>query len=420
MPSIREPGAAAQFLSRAASLSFLLLAAALPWSIAPMSIAVGICGALTLAVWWRPGGPRWVRTPIDLPALGWVAALGIATVAGQDPSGSAGRISKALLLALVPLAAFHARDPKLARRATAVLLVSAAVATIYALTRFAAEGGIFPARVRGAAGHALTYGGQAMLLATLATAMLFRSRDRRWMIASAALLTLVAPALLGSFTRSAWVGTLVAVGVILTLTRARLVAALAGIVMIVILVLPSGYRDRAMSAFDPGSPWNVERLRIWTAGWRMFQDHPVTGVGLQDLHPLIERYYPPGVEVSHGHLHSIYVQVAATMGIVGLAAFAWLVVGLFRAAGRGLKADLHGVRGADPRAGPGGGVPAPDPFGLALRLAAVSALAGFLVAGLFEWNFGDEELLDFLFTLVGMAFAASGWSRMWPAEPPSS
>ena len=36
-------------IERAAALSFLFLVAALPWSIAPMSIGVVVCGALTLA-----------------------------------------------------------------------------------------------------------------------------------------------------------------------------------------------------------------------------------------------------------------------------------------------------------------------------------------------------------------------------------
>jgi hypothetical protein len=36
---------------------------------------------------------------------------------------------------------------------------------------------------------------------------------------------------------------------------------------------------------------------------------------------------------------------------------------------------------------------------------------GFLVAGLFEWNLGDEEVLHPLFALVGLAWAARSWSR---------
>ena len=149
-------------LERSAALSFLLLAAALPWSIAPMSIAVALCGALTLAAWWRPGGVRWVRTPVDPAALVWLAALVIAALAAEDRSGSVHRITKGFLLAIVPLAAYHGRDPKLARRAIAVLLVSAALATVFALVKFAMQGGAFPVRVRGAVGHPLTYGGQAM------------------------------------------------------------------------------------------------------------------------------------------------------------------------------------------------------------------------------------------------------------------
>ena len=400
-------------LERAAALSFLLLAAALPWSIAPMSIAVVLCGALTLAAWWRPGGARWLRTPVDFPALGWLAALVVATVASQDPSGSAGRITKGLLLAVVPVAAYHGRDPKVARRAVAVLIASAAIAAIYALTKFVAQGGAFPVRVRGAVGHPLTYGGQAMLLATLAAALALRARDLRWRIAAIALLTLLGPALLGSYTRSAWIGTCVALGVLLAFTRARLLAALAALIVVLLLVLPPGYRERALSAFDPQSRWNVERVQLWSAGLRIFQGHPITGVGLQDLHPWIERYHSPEPHEQHGHLHSIYVQIGATMGIVGLAAFAWLAFGLFRTAGHRLRGDLRASPGAGGAlvgtSGPGDS----DGVGIALRLAGVAALAGFLVAGLFEWNFGDEELLDLLFTLVGLAFAASGWARDW-------
>jgi hypothetical protein len=40
----------------------------------------------------------------------------------------------------------------------------------------------------------------------------------------------------------------------------------------------------------------------------------------------------------------------------------------------------------------------------------LAALLGFLVAGVFEWNFGDEELLYPLYTLVGLAWAAHGGS----------
>jgi O-antigen ligase len=105
-------------------------------------------------------------------------------------------------------------------------------------------------------------------------------------------------------------------------------------------------------------------------------------------------------------MHNVYLQVLVTMGVIGFAAFVYLVTALARTAARGLRKDAH--------AGDA------DPFGMALRIAAVAAITGFLVAGLFEWNFGDEELLDFLFTLIGLAWAASFWRGVRPAETRSS
>src|SRR5205085_7292681 len=155
------------------------------------------------------------------------------------------------------------------------------------------------------------------------------------------------------------------------------------------LILPASFRGRALSSLDPHDPTRLERTYMWRAGLRMFRDRPWTGVGLEDLKPVYERYKVPEAHEPAGHLHSVPVQIGATMGVVGLAAFLWLVIALFRtAAGR-----------MSPPRGLAAGV----------RAGATAALAGFLVAGLFEWNFGDEELLYLLYTLIGIAWAARSW-----------
>ncbi len=383
-------------LERAAAGAFLLLVAALPWSIAPMSVGIALCGALTLAVWWTPGGARRMRTPVDLPAAGWIAALALATITALDPAGSAPRITKGLLFALVPLAAYHAREERAARCAVAVLLVSALVATAFALVQFAAVGPAFPNRVRGAVGHPLTYGGQALLLGGVALALALRVRARGLRVAAIALLALLLPTLVGSFTRSAWIGFLLAAAIIVARTRARWLLALLAGVVVVAAALPGWYHERVLSIANPENEWNVERVHMWRAGARIFRDHPVTGIGLEDLHPIYDHYKDPGAKERVGHLHSVWVQVAATMGAVGLVALIGLFIGLARAAAAGLERGLRAP-------------PAGDGFGTALRLGAAAALAGFILAGFFEWNLGDEELVDLLCVLVGMAFAASRW-----------
>ena len=162
---------------------------------------------------------------------------------------------------------------------------------------------------------------------------------------------------------------------------------------------PGAWHARLHSIFDIHNPWNRERVIMWHAGFHMFHDHPWTGVGLQDLRPLYLRYRTAGSTEDVGHLHDVFVQIAATMGVIGLGAFVWLYASLIRAASVGL-AQARARSRAWRAEGLGAGV----------RLGVTAALAGFLVAGLFEWNFGDEELLYMLYTLVGIAWASRSWS----------
>jgi len=385
-------------LATASHYLFLGLMVALPWSIAPMSIAAVLCAAATLLVWALAGVPlgtppsteRWTRTPADLPALAWIAALVLASVFAVDPAASWPRVVKGLLLVLVPVAAYHARDEAFARRAVAILLASACAAALFALVKFGVQGPAFPNRVKGAVNHPLTYGGQALLFAALASAIAIRGRGL-WRVGALASLACLLPALAGTYTRSAWIGYVVALGVVIAFTRARWLAVLGAALVPLTFLLQGTYRARALSIFDPSSPWNRERLHMWEAGARMWRDHPWTGVGLQDLHALYDRYRSAAAMEPAGHLHSVYVHVAATMGVFGLAALAVLIAGLLTASWRGFRESR-------------------SDFGTALALGVLAGLIGFFVAGFFEWNLGDEELLDLLYTLVGIAFAARVWT----------
>ena len=378
---------------RLAALSFLLLVATLPWTIAAMSVALGLCGALTVWGWVRsrqlPPMPR----PLIGPALAWLAALVIAAWFAEDRGASLARLGKGLLPLGVMLAAWHARDPRLGRRALAVLLISATTVAVLGLALWVAHGAAFPERARGAVGHYMTFAGQLLLWLPLAVAITLEGRVRNWRIGSALAAGVGALALAATFTRSAWIGLFVALAVMIGLTRPRRLLALAAGTALLIAIAPAPYRARLASAFDPSHAANLERRHMWEAGVRMYLDHPLTGVGLQDLHPVYERYRSPEAREPAGHLHNVFIQIAATMGTFGLLAFLWLYATLFRISALGLRRRL--ARGG---------------IGPALQLGVTAALAGFLVAGAFEWNFGDEELLDLLYVLVGMAVAAAGWA----------
>jgi O-antigen ligase len=108
----------------------------------------------------------------------------------------------------------------------------------------------------------------------------------------------------------------------------------------------------------------------------MARDHLLTGVGPAQVKRVYPMYAAP--EVTHkqrGHLHNTPLQILVERGLVGFAAWLWLFAAFFAGAVRVSR------RVAD------------DPSAGALVSGAIAATAGFLVAGLFEHNFGDSEVL---------------------------
>lgn len=382
-------------LDRLATLAFYLFVAALPWSIAAISISAALWGACAVAASIARRRWRWLRSPVDLPALAWFAALVLASIFALHPATSFTRLGKGLMPVLVGLVAWQGTPRRRGMFALGLLLASAGIAAAVGLARWLIEGGSAFSRAAGPAGHYMTFGGQLLLWLSATAGIAFATRAARWRWAAIGVgLGVGLPALAATFTRSAWLGLVAALGLIAAFARPRALVLLAAALGLVVALAPAGFRARLWSAFDPHHPTNIERTYMWEAGARIFRDHPLTGVGLEDLHRVYDRYRSPRSQEPAGHLHSIYFQIAATMGITGLVAFALLFSGLLRSAFTGLR----GALGA-------------GSLGAGLRLGVGAGLIGFLVAGCFEWNFGDEELLYLLYTLVGLAWAARGWQE---------
>jgi putative inorganic carbon (HCO3(-)) transporter len=144
-------------------------------------------------------------------------------------------------------------------------------------------------------------------------------------------------------------------------------------------------RERAETIVDTADATTRERLAMADAGLRMLREHPVTGVGLGGVKRLYPVYAPPEAVRRHtSHLHNTPLQIAVERGLVGLALWLWIFVAFFVRAGRVLRR-----------------VPATGATDRALVIGALAAVTTFLVSGLFEYNFGDTEVL--LVTLAVMA-----------------
>ena len=397
--TVRRPAPASDPLARAAGWSFVLFAAVTPIAIAPMSVAGGLCAALTLAAWLaRPGPPR-VRTPLDLPAVVWLAAMGLSTLLALDRPASAASLGKGLIPFVAGLAAWHALERRRAAAAVIALLGAGSVASLIGWAGFMAAGGRYPARAIGLTGSWMTFGLQLLLLVSLACGIAITARHRPWRLGAAVAALAGMAGLASSFTRSAWLGFAAALAVMLGLRRPRSLLVLALVAAVAYWALPGDPGDRLRSAFDPAHGANRERMLMWDAGVRAFRDHPLTGVGLQNLTGLLESYRSPQAVEHPAHVHNSYLHVALGTGVVGLLAFLALCVALVVTCAAG---------GPDLRRGRG--------LGAGVRLGVTGGVAGFLLAALFDHAFGDEQLLFLLFTLAGVAYAARGWGDDLPGD----
>ena len=327
-------------------------------------------------------------TGLAKPLLAWAAASILATVFAADPLASAAKLKKLALFGMVfwPPAVINRRW-SIARLMMA-LLFGAGITSLYGCLTFVLQGGpALDVRIRGFHGFYLTNAG--MLLLCSFPALLFATQRRlpasHRLGAGIAAVSILAVLFFGRLP-AAWLGSVAGLGY-LALVRKRWVAAVAlSVGVIAVWVAPGSVHEAARLLVDPGSALNRERTRVWEHGIELLNQDRWTGWGLHDLREAYAAVMSPG-ELPQGHMQSVPVTVAASMGIPGLLALAWLVQALFAAL---LRARSRLARG----------------FERDVVEGAEAGLVAFLAAGLIDWNLGDSEILTLLMFLVGVAIAA--------------
>jgi O-antigen ligase len=169
-----------------------------------------------------------------------------------------------------------------------------------------------------------------------------------WMLGGVALVTMGA-ALVMTWSRGAWLGFAAAFVVVNVLRSKRAAVIFTGLAIGVVFVLllgsfqaiPPVVAERLtgvlpyLGVFDARTVEVtnenfavVERMAHWQAGWGMFSDYPLLGVGIGAYAAAYPRYALPRWPDPLGHAHNYYLNVAAETGLIGLAAYLvlWLAV----------------------------------------------------------------------------------------------
>jgi O-antigen ligase len=273
-------------------------------------------------------------------------------------------------------------------------------------------------RASGPLGHYMTFSG--VLLVAVPLLLSFRGGAAA---IGARVIALLAVGMIGlTLTRSAWIGCGVALLVyaatgLVRGSGARVapavpertrwaaygLALLIGVVVVTILLASladsDALYDRAASTFSLDDPSNKDRIAMAVTGLKMIDAYPALGIGpgrTAELYPAWVVDW--GVNDDNPHLHNNLLQIAAERGLIGLAAWLWMIAAFVLVSWRVLR-----TRGA---AGEGG----PE------ARAALAALAGFLAMGMFEYNFSDSEVLMALLYVVSLPLAAAAGNAARPTD----
>jgi O-antigen ligase len=184
--------------------------------------------------------------------------------------------------------------------------------------------------------------------------------------------------LLISRTRNAWIGAVIGLAIVAVLRAPKTLWLLAAGVVVVLVARPQTIVDRLK--FDASS---ADRYYMWQAGIDMIVDKPVFGQGpgrIIDAYPEYRLEAAPNALTPH--MHNNVLQVAAERGLPCLAWWLWLVA-----------AQLGDAWRESRRTRAWGAV------------AAVALLSSILAAGMFEYNFGDSEILMLILIVTAIPYA---------------
>lgn len=161
---------------------------------------------------------------------------------------------------------------------------------------------------------------------------LAQSESRRWArLFCGFLFVITIPAIFFTYSRGALTGLIVVLGLMLLRSKQRflLIPVIGFGILIALLFAPAAWKQR----MDPTRPDAVDgsaksRLNAWSYAWNLAQDYPITGGGFSTFTERLFVIYAPNTGDIHGP-HSIYFQILAEHGFVGLAIYLTLIGSCF-------------------------------------------------------------------------------------------
>lgn len=242
-------------------------------------------------------------------------------------------------------------------------------------------------RITGFKHHWMPFSGQLMLAAVLAIAWIVYQHEPRpslrLQIAAWTAAAILAAGLALSFTRGAWLGATCGGIYLLWIYRRLWLLALPFAAVAIYFAAPSAMQVRIRAIVDNRNDYSAEARRLMLpTGLAMIQAHPWFGIGPESVKDEFDNYRPDRYKPNawYGHLHSDYLQTAASRGLPALAFVLWFFAVVIR--------DLHRLGKTS-----------------WIARGAAAVCVAYYVEGVFEYNFGTSDVLMLWLFIVALGYS---------------
>jgi len=237
--------------------------------------------------------------------------------------------------------------------------------------------------------HANSFGGYLTVVLPVIFSFLFFRKIRRWrlLIMLAVFVSLWVGVI--TFSRGAWIGIVAGLLLFLFLAQRKvfLTFLLALGVVLFSFYLFSPVARGTISKFSTYEMTETsrQRLGLWQDSLRMIEDKPVFGHGLNSYMKIFQAYRRETYEFPT-YAHNCYVQMAAEIGLAGLACFLGIMVTLFKQIFSNFVSTISKKEDLS-----------------FLLLGYLSGILAFLIHSFVDTNFYSLQLVALFWFTVGMA-----------------
>ncbi len=186
-----------------------------------------------------------------------------------------------------------------------------------------------------------------------------------------------------TYTRGAWIAVILSLIFLAIFRSKRLLIFIVVILLIVPFIAPERIERRASTIFQLAEK-KVMRSYLWREALSIVEDFPLLGCGL-NTYATVGPYYRI-TEETGVYPHNSYLHMAAESGLLGLGAFIWIMITLFRT-------SLANLKRIDNR------------FHSAILIGLLTGLFGFLVHSFVDVNFYTLQLGNLMWFVMGLIVA---------------